>query len=116
MGKVSKRPGARSPMRVTRPMGAPAKTPAKKPGKKPGKKPTNLTLDPEAVTRGERFGRRHGTSLSQLVTGFLYSLPADEDTLPQLTPPVRRLYGLAAGGTTDRDAYRHHLVEKYGRR
>ena len=87
-------------------------------GRKPAKKPTNLTLDPEAVARGERFGERHGTSLSQLVTSFLYSLPADEsgDAPPDLAPPVRRLYGLAAGGTTDRDTYREHLRRKYGGR
>lgn len=87
-------------------------------GRKPAKKATNLTLDPEAVARGERFGERHGTSLSRLVTSFLYSLPADEgdDTPPELTPPVRRLYGLAAGGTTDRDAHRAHLRRKYGAR
>lgn len=110
MGKVSKR--------STGLPAAKAKGSAGRSGKKPAKRPTNLTLDPEAVTRGERFGQRHGTSLSQLVTDFLYSLPADDvdDTLPQLTPPVRRLYGLAAGGTTDRDAYRDHVVEKYGRR
>lgn len=89
------------------------------PGKPPLKKPTNLTLDPEAITRGEHFGRRHGTSLSQLVNGFLRSLPAPDgdEALTDLTPAVRRLYGVAGGGTTDRDAHRAHLLEKYkGRR
>ena len=82
------------------------------------KRPTNLTLDPEAVARGERYVRRHGTSLSQLVTGFLYSLPADEsdDAELHLAPPVRRLYGVAEGGTADRDAHRRHLTRKYGGR
>lgn len=82
------------------------------------KKPTNLTLDPEAVARGERFGKRHGTSLSQLVTGFLYSLPSDDadEAMGELAPPVRRLYGVAAAGAADRDAYRAHLSEKYGAR
>jgi hypothetical protein len=87
-------------------------------GRKAPKRPTNLTLDPEAVRRGERFGQRHGASLSQLVTGFLYSLPAEElgESLDELTPAVRRLYGLAAGGDNDRDAYRDHLARKYGAR
>ena len=80
------------------------------------KRPTNLTLDAEALARGERFSKRHGTSVSQLVTGFLYSLPAEGDALPQLTPPVGRLYGLAAGGITDQDEYRRHLAAKYAGR
>ena len=84
---------------------------------KPGKKPTNLTLDPDAVDRGERYGARHGRKLSQLVNGFLAALPAESDEgLDDLSPAVRRLHGIAAGGTTDRDAYRAHLSEKYGSR
>lgn len=86
------------------------------PGAKPGKRPTNLTLDPDAVARGERYGARHGRKLSQLVNGFLAALPAPDDDaeLADLSPAVRRLYGVAAGGRTDRDTYRAHLAEKYG--
>lgn len=28
----------------------------------------NLSLEPEAIERGERYGERHGKNLSQLVT------------------------------------------------
>ncbi len=82
--------------------------------KKP-KRPKNLLLDPDAVARGERYSRRHGTSLSRLVGDFLRSLPlgADESTL---TPAVRRLWGIARGGDADREAYRQHLARKYGHR
>lgn len=114
MGKASKRRTAsQSGTKAKRTTGRPDT----KPEKRPAKKPTNLTLDAEAVARGERFGQRHGKSLSQLVTGFLYSLPADDvnDVRSQLTPIVRRLYGVGGGGTADRDAYRDHLLEKYGR-
>ena len=38
-------------------------------------------------------------------------LSADEGTL---TPAVRRLWGIAAGGDADRDQYRQHLARKYG--
>lgn len=103
----------------TRPSGrgkAQERQPAKAQAKRPTKKPTNLTLDPEAVARGERFGQRHGTSLSQLVTGFLYALPDADASLRELAPPVRRLYGSAAGGAADRDSYHAHLSEKYGGR
>ena len=89
-------------------------------GKSPkqGKKATNLTLDQEALARGERFSRQHGTSVSQLVTRFLYSLPsevdADAKAVPNgLTTVVQRLYGAAAGGKADRAMYRAHLLEKY---
>ena len=77
------------------------------------KRPKNLLLDPDAVARGERYSRRHGTSLSRLVGDFLRSLPlgADEATL---TPAVRRLWGIATAGGTDKQQYRNHLVRKYG--
>jgi hypothetical protein len=87
-------------MRMERPMAAPSK------------KPKNLSLDPAAVARGERYSRLHGTSLSRLVGDFLRSLPLDPPDRP-LTPVVRRLFGLAAGGKTHRDAYRRHLQRKY---
>jgi hypothetical protein len=85
--------------------------------KKRRKKPTNLSLDPDALARGEQFGKRHGSSLSQLVTRFLFSLPAQADAsgvpLAELTPAVRRLYGVAAGDSSDRASYRAYLSEKY---
>lgn len=83
---------------------------------KPAKKATNLTLDPDVVARAERYGARYGRKLSQLVNGFLAVLPEPEDegALADLSPAVRRLYGVAAPDTTDREAYRAHLVAKYG--
>jgi|SRR5665213_1370130 len=109
MTKTKKRPSAPARVKSSRPAKSSAKA---------GKKATNLTLDPEALARGERFSRLHGTSVSQLVTRFLYSLPAavDADTDPSLanlTPVVQRLYGVAAGGTADRATYREYLFEKY---
>src|SRR5437868_1371005 len=85
--------------------------------KKRRKKATNLSLDPDALARGEQFGKRIGTSVSQLVTRFLFSLPTEPDStdvpLSELTPAVRRLYGVAAGGAFDRESYRNYLSEKY---
>lgn len=83
------------------------------------KRATNLTLDPDAVARGESYSRRHGTSLSQLVNRFLAALPregegATDDALPPLTPRVRRLYGIAAGADASGDDHRAHLLGKYG--
>jgi hypothetical protein len=86
--------------------------------KKVRKKPTNLSLDPGALERAEQFAKRAGQSVSQLVTRYLFSLPTDQEgsDVPraELSPAVRRLYGVAAGGETDRASYRDHLLEKYG--
>jgi hypothetical protein len=108
MAKASKRPAASAAKQASS---------VRRPGAKPVKKATNLTLDPDAVARGERYGARHGRKLSQLVNGFLSALPGPEDEaeLADLSPAVRRLYGAAAGGTADREDHRAHLLTKYGR-
>lgn len=80
-----------------------------------GRRPVNLTLDRDAVERGERFARQEGMSLSTLVTGFLQSLPdPDAAAAHALAPAVRRLYGLAAGHDLSRDDVRQFLARKYG--
>lgn len=73
----------------------------------------NLSLDPKAVERGERYSELHSTSLSQLVSDFLLRLPVDEEE-PDLPPVVRRLLGVAKGNTDESD-YREYLFEKYGK-
>lgn len=72
----------------------------------------NLSLDPKAVERGERYSELHSTSLSQLVSDFLLRLPVDKGE-PELTPTVRRLLGAAKGGP-DEDDYHEYLFQKYG--
>lgn len=86
-----------------------------------GKRPKNLTLDPEAVARGEAYGRRHGTNVSQIVNALLKALPPVQRIgsnevmmLAELSPLTRRLYGIAAGSTMGRNDYRAHLLKKYG--
>ncbi len=79
------------------------------------KRSKNLSLDPEAVRRGERYSALHDTNVSQLVNNFLASLPLDEDgSEATLTPTVRRLLGIAEGARGEQE-YHEHLVEKYGR-
>lgn len=80
------------------------------------KVPKNLSLEPSAIARGERYGRLHGKNLSQLVNDFLSALPLKAPATAELSPLVPRLRGIAAGGKTVRDAYRKHLLRKYGRR
>ena len=104
MGKTVKRPAVSKEKRGKR-----------KASKKMSRKPTNLSLDPEAIAQGERYGRRHGASLSQLVSDLLRALPAGtgEVARAELTPPVQRLYGIAARGAADRETHRKHLLVKY---
>ncbi|HSY48854.1 MAG TPA: DUF6364 family protein [Thermoanaerobaculia bacterium] len=78
------------------------------------KQSKNLSLDPEAVTRGERYSEMHETNVSQLVNRFLSSLPIDDEAESTHSPAVRRLLGIASG-ENDLKQYRQHLVEKYGR-
>lgn len=83
---------------------------------RPGRKATNLSLETEAIAKGEEYSRRHGTSLSQLVSDFLRSLPTGRGDMAkaELTPAVRRLYGIAAGAAVSRESHREHLLAKYG--
>ena len=77
------------------------------------RKPKNLSLDPDAIARGERYSQLNGTTLSRLVSDFLRSLPLGKPTQP-LAPAVRRLRGVLAGSKADRATYREHLRRKYG--
>jgi hypothetical protein len=72
----------------------------------------NLSLDPEAVQRGENYSKRHSTSVSRLVSDFLSALPAEGERV-ELAPAVKRLLGLARGG--NEAAYKKYLEKKYGK-
>ena len=78
------------------------------------KQSKNLSLDPEAVTRGERYSELHETNVSQLVNRFLASLPLDDGSENTLSPAVSRLLGIVSNKSAVKH-YRQHLVEKYGR-
>ena len=78
------------------------------------KKRLNLTVDAAVVERARRYSERHNTSISGLVGEFLAQLPEEDgEGAGELSPTVRRLLGLAAGGP-DREDYRKHLLEKHG--
>jgi hypothetical protein len=76
----------------------------------------NLSLEPEAIARGERYGRRYGKDLSQLVNDFLHGLPLESPAERELSPLIRRLRGIAGGGRTARKEYGEHLHRNYGGR
>lgn len=85
----------------------------------------NLSLDADVVRRAERYGARHGLTLSHLVNRFLAALPAEADGVnavespPELPAIVRRLWGVAQpeGGyppdQDPREEYRAYLARKY---
>lgn len=77
------------------------------------RKPKNLSLEPDAIARGERYSRRYGTNLSRLVSDFLRTLPLEDRTRP-VSPAVQRLRGIAAGSKVDQATHRQHLQRKYG--
>ena len=78
------------------------------------KKRLNITVDAAVLERARRYTRRHKTSISSLVGEFLAHLPDGGATgFRELTPTVKRLLGVAAGGP-GREDYRRHLLEKYG--
>jgi hypothetical protein len=78
------------------------------------KQSKNLSLDSEAIERGERYSELHQTNVSQLVGNFLSSLPLEEEKKTPLSPAVRRLFGVAAGDSSSQE-YRQYLSEKYGK-
>lgn len=92
---------------ATRNSGTRAKRPAAR------TRPANLSLDAEAMRRGEAFSKLSGTSLSRLVSDFLRGLPGPEEASP-FTPAVARLFGVAARARVDAQTHRAHLRKKYG--
>jgi hypothetical protein len=96
------------------------------------RKPTNLSLDPDAIVRGEAYAIAHDVSLSQLVSQLLRGLPVSSAGSPagsavggvkaQWPDVVTRLYGLARRGDDESerkseraiDDYHDYLYRKYG--
>ena len=69
-----------------------------------------LSVDPTVVAHAKRFSRRHQTTVSELVEGFLASL---DDGAAGGAPVSARLRGILPGDTS-REDYRKHLEEKHG--
>ncbi len=77
------------------------------------KRSKNLSLDAEAIRRGERYSELHGTNVSQLVSNFLAALPVESvHGEAPVSPAVARLLGAGSRSTGVED-YRRHLTRKY---
>ena len=70
-----------------------------------------LSVDEETIEKAKAYSKKHNTSISRLVSGFLARL-SESDTLT--TPRVRRLMGLLPP-EVDEVEYHRHLDEKYRR-
>jgi hypothetical protein len=88
------------------------------------KRNKNLSLEEEAIERGEIYSSMHNTNVSALVNEFLSRLPVklrvgkvhpseESDWLP---PTVSRLLGVAAGDPEEDpiEDYHNYLMGKYG--
>jgi Family of unknown function (DUF6364) len=73
----------------------------------------NLTLDAEAVRKGELYSRMTGTSVSQLVSDLLSRLPEEHEG-HALSPAVGRLLGIGSG-KADEASYRRYLEKKHAK-
>jgi len=84
------------------------------------RKPTNLSLEAEAIRRGEAYARAQGVSLSELVNRLLSQLPdplREAGPNPEWSEQIKRLYGVAEGAAaSSEDAiaqYKEYLYRKY---
>ena len=78
------------------------------------KQSKTLSLDEDAVKRGEQYSKLHNTNISELVNRFLSALPVGEEDENKFSPTVRRLIGVAPDGDAVQE-YHEHLLEKYDR-
>lgn len=79
----------------------------------------NLYLDPEVLKHAEEYGRQHQTTLSQLVSDFLQSLPLKTADQTEMSPALKRLIGSGVPRNPNTppvtvEDYRQYLVDKYG--
>ena len=74
----------------------------------PSKKLT-LSVDEQTIEKAHIYSKKHNTSISRLVSGFLAQLAEPDE---QTTPRVRRLMGLLPSDI-DEEEYHQHLDEKY---
>lgn len=75
-----------------------------------------LRLDDQLVRDAERYARRAGKSLSQMVAEYFLALTSPGAAGGELTPTASRLKGALAGTKVEMDDYRVYLEGKHGLR
>lgn len=76
------------------------------------KQKLTLRLNKRLIEQAKQYAAEHNLSVSELVETFFLHLESVEE--PEHTPLVRRLTGLLPPDVDVQEAYRRHLVEKYG--
>lgn len=72
-------------------------------------KKLTLSVDEHTIEKARIYSKKHNTSISRLVSGFLDQLAEPDE---QTTPRVQRLMGLLPSDL-DEEEYQRHLDEKY---
>jgi len=73
-----------------------------------------LRLDDEMIRMAKLYSSRSGKSLSQLVEDYFALINAGlEASDKDLTPRVRSLLGVLAGGQLTEEDYRRHIEAKH---
>ena len=75
------------------------------------RKKLTLSVEETAIRRARRYSKRHGTSVSELVSRFLDGL---EEKSKSSTPVVSRLRGILPAKTSVED-YRRYISDKHAR-
>jgi hypothetical protein len=69
-----------------------------------------LSVDDQVVRRAKQFAKDRGTSVSELVQGYLDAVSRPL-TVVDDAPVLREIKGILRKG--DREDYRQHLIKKY---
>ena len=73
-----------------------------------------LQLDEQLVQYAEKYAKRQGKSVSQLVAEYFVLLKTpDENSQEQLPPITQSLRGVLRGSNVDEQDYQQFLKEKY---
>lgn len=75
------------------------------------RKKLTLSVDEDAIETAKQYSKRHGTSISELVTRYLGSL---EDEGRSATHIVSKLRGILPPDVSV-DEYKQHIVDKYAK-
>lgn len=77
-----------------------------------GKTKLTLRVEKSLIDATKQYAREHGTTVSQLVSNFMYALNKKIDP-PSNTPILDKLTGILPSDTTIAD-YKEYLDKKYG--
>ncbi len=72
-----------------------------------------LRLDESLIQKVKRISKRSGKSVSQMVADYFSLIEETDPDQKEMTPRVRSLFGVLAGGKVSEGDYRRHLEAKH---